>query len=63
MRVRTTNAKADCQGYINDTFWEALDDFASAYLYDVLIYSNSETEHAGLSITTRVLGRVLPFML
>jgi hypothetical protein len=63
MQVGTTNAKADCQGYINDTLWEALDDFASAYLYDVLIYSNSETEHVGLSITTRVLGRVLPFML
>jgi hypothetical protein len=42
-----TNAPADFQGYINNAIREALDDFASAYLDDVLIYSNSEEEHVG----------------
>jgi len=37
----TTNAPADFQGYINNTIREALDRFASAYLDDILIYSNS----------------------
>jgi hypothetical protein len=43
----TTNAPADFQGYINNAIREALDDFASAYLDDVLIYSDSEEEHVG----------------
>jgi len=43
----TTNAPADFQGYINSAIREALDDFASAYLDDVLIYSDSEEEHIG----------------
>jgi len=42
-----TNAPVDFQGYINNAIREALDDFASAYLDDVLIYSNSEEEHIG----------------
>jgi hypothetical protein len=45
MQFGTTNAPADFQGYINDTIREALDRFASAYLDDMLIYSNSIEEH------------------
>jgi len=41
----TTNAPVDFQGYINNTLREALDDFASAYLDKILIYSDSEEEH------------------
>jgi hypothetical protein len=47
MQFGTTNAPADFQGYINKAIREALDDFASAYLDDVLIYSDSEEEHVG----------------
>jgi hypothetical protein len=47
MQFGTTNAPADFQGYINNAIMEAMDDFASAYLDDVLIYSNSEEEHVG----------------
>jgi hypothetical protein len=47
MQFRTPNAPADFQGYINIAIREALEDFASAYLDDVLIYSNSEEEHVG----------------
>jgi hypothetical protein len=43
----TTNAPADFQSYINNAIREALDNFASAYLDDVLIYSDSEEEHVG----------------
>jgi hypothetical protein len=45
MEFGTTNAPADFQGYNNNVIREALDDFASAYLDDVLIYRNSEEEH------------------
>jgi hypothetical protein len=45
MQFRTTYAPADFQGYINNAIREALDDFDSGYLHDVLIYSNSEEEH------------------
>jgi len=38
-------APADFQGYINNTIREALDDFALAYLDDILIYSDSEEAH------------------
>jgi hypothetical protein len=41
----TTNAPADVQGYINDTIRDALDRFASAYLDDIHIFSNSVEEH------------------
>jgi len=47
MEVGTTNAPGDFQGYINNAIREALDDFASAYLDDALIYSDSEEEHVG----------------
>jgi hypothetical protein len=45
MQFRPTNAPADFQGYINNVIREALDEFASAYLDDVLIYSDSEEQH------------------
>jgi hypothetical protein len=45
MLFRTTNAPANFQGYIIDTIREALDRFASAYLDDILIDSNSIEEH------------------
>jgi hypothetical protein len=45
MQFGTTNAPADFQGYINNAIREALDDFASAYLDDVLTDSNCEEEH------------------
>jgi hypothetical protein len=47
MQFGTTNAPADSQGYINNAIREALDDFASAYLDDILIYSDSEEEQVG----------------
>jgi len=45
MQFGTTNAPADFQGYIITAIREALDDFASAYSDNVLIYSDSEEEH------------------
>jgi len=45
MQFGTMNAPADFQGYIHTTIREALADFASAYLDDVLIYSDSEEDH------------------
>jgi hypothetical protein len=47
MQFGTTNASADFQAYINNAIREALDDFASVYLDDVLIYSDSEKDHVG----------------
>jgi hypothetical protein len=47
MQFGTTNAPGDFQGYIDNAIREALDDFASACLDDVLIYSDSEEEHGG----------------
>jgi hypothetical protein len=41
MQLGTTNPLADFQGYIDNTIWEALDDYASAYLYDIMIYCDS----------------------
>jgi len=46
MQFGTTNAPADFQGYINDSIPETLDCFASAYLDDIQIYSNSIEEQA-----------------
>jgi len=45
MQFGTTNAARDFQGYIHNTIREALDNFALAYLDDILIYSDSEEEH------------------
>ena len=47
MKFWKTNAPAEFQGYINNAIREALDEFASAYWDDVLIYSDSEEEHEG----------------
>jgi hypothetical protein len=47
MQFGTTNALTDLQGYINNTIWEALEDFDSAYLDVWLIYTKSKEEHAG----------------
>ena len=41
------NAPGTFQGYINESLREYLDVFCTAYLDDVLIYSNSEADHAG----------------
>lgn len=40
-----TNAPADFQRFINDTLSPFLDRFASAYLDDILIYSDTLEEH------------------
>jgi len=45
MQFGTTNAPADFQGYIDNAIREALDHVASAYMDDVVIYSDSEEEH------------------
>jgi len=45
MQFGTTTAPAHFQGYINNAIREALDDFASAFLDDVLLYSDFEEEH------------------
>jgi hypothetical protein len=47
MQFGTTNAPADCQGCIENAIGEALDEFASAYLDDVLIDSDSQEAHVG----------------
>ena len=39
------NGPASFQNYINDTLGEWLDDFCTAYLDDILIYSYNEAEH------------------
>jgi len=48
-----TNAPADFQGFINETLAPFLDHFTSAYLDDILIYSDTMEEH------TRHVHRVL----
>jgi hypothetical protein len=47
MQFGTTNAPGDIQGYNSNAIREALDDFASGYLDDVLLYSDSEEDHVG----------------
>ena len=39
------NEPASFQKYINDTFWKYLNKFCTAYLDNILIYSNNEAEH------------------
>jgi len=45
MQYGTTNAPADFKGYINNTIREDLDDIASAYPDDILLYSDLEEKH------------------
>src|SRR5207248_9922524 len=40
-----TNAPASFQNFINNTLRQHLNDFLTAYLNDILIYSNTLTEH------------------
>ena len=40
-----TNGPATYQRYMNDVLFDYLDDFCTAYLDDILIYSNDELEH------------------
>ena len=40
-----TNASASFQNFINDVLRQHLDDFLTAYLDDILVYSNTLTEH------------------
>jgi hypothetical protein len=40
-----TNGPATYQRYMNDVLFDYLDDFCTAYLDDILIYSDSELEH------------------
>jgi hypothetical protein len=40
-----TNGLATYQRYINDVLFNYLDVFCTAYLNDILIYSNNELEH------------------
>jgi hypothetical protein len=40
-----TNGPATFQRYINDVFLDCLDDFLTAYLDDLLIYSENERDH------------------
>ena len=51
-----SNAPASFQSYINDTLRDFLDDFASAYLDDVLIFSDTLEEH--IEHVNRVLERL-----
>jgi len=45
MTFRLTNAPADFQAFINDVLRPFLDDYCTAYLDDILIFSDSLGEH------------------
>jgi hypothetical protein len=51
-----TNAPADFQRFINDTLSPFLDQFTSAYLDDILIYSDTMEEH--VEHVRRILERL-----
>jgi hypothetical protein len=40
-----TNGPATYQRYMNDVLFEYLDNFCTAYLNDIMIYSNNKLEH------------------
>jgi hypothetical protein len=42
-----TNGQTTFQRYINGIFFDFLDDFVTAYLDDILIYSKNQLEHTG----------------
>ena len=39
------NASLSIQNFINDILYRMLDEFCTAYIDDILIYSNSKKEH------------------
>jgi hypothetical protein len=45
MPLGLTNGLATFQHYVNDTFMDYLDNFLTAFMDDLLIYSNNEVEH------------------
>jgi len=47
LQFGTANTPADFQGSINNSIRNVLDDFALAYLDNILIYSDSQEEHVG----------------
>jgi predicted aspartyl protease len=51
-----TNGPATYQRYMNDVLFDYLDDFCTAYLDDILIYSDNELDHEGH--VTKVLERL-----
>jgi hypothetical protein len=51
-----TNGPATFQRYINNVLFDYLDDFCTAYLDDIIIYSENELEHEGQ--VKKVLGRL-----
>ena len=40
-----TNGPATYQRYMNDVLFDYLDEFCTAYLDDILVYSDDELEH------------------
>ena len=50
------NGLVTYQRYINDVLFDYLDDFCTAYLDDILIYSENELEHE--SYVKKVLERL-----
>lgn len=51
-----TNGPASWQRFMNDTFFQFLDDFCSVYLDDILIYSKTYEEH--VEHVNKVLARL-----
>jgi hypothetical protein len=45
MPLGLINGLATFQHYVNDTFMDYLDNFLTAFVDDLLIYSNNEVEH------------------
>jgi hypothetical protein len=45
MPLGLTNGPATFQHYVNDTFMDYLDDFLTAFVDNLLIYSNNKVKH------------------
>jgi hypothetical protein len=45
MPLRLTNRPATFQRYVNNTFMDYLDDFLTAFVDNLLIYSDNEIKH------------------
>ena len=65
MPFRLTNAPATFQALINDTLREYLNDFALAYLDDILIFSKTYNEHVQhvRKVLTKLREKDLPVKL